>query len=168
MIGHDAPLMEDFATVQNWVFDLDNTLYPSSSDLFPQIRHKMTHYVASLLNISQKEAIGLRHKYYKDYGTTLAGLMHHHHVEPDDFLHYVHDIDYSIIEENINLRHVLMALEGKKYIFTNGSKQHAQTTLQSLGIADLFEVIFDIKMGDYIPKPERSIYEKFLQHTGCH
>jgi len=95
--------------------------------------------------------------------TTLRGLMDCHHIDPDDFLNKVHDIDYSWLQPNPQLKQAIAALTGRKIIFTNGSRRHAENTLAQLGFESLFEDIFDIKDADYIPKPEQAPYEQLLQ-----
>lgn len=159
-------LKNEFSHVQNWVFDLDDTLYPSTSALFPQIRARMGLYVQKLLGVDEAEARALRQLYYREYGTTLAGLMHHHEIDPDDFLKFAHDIDHSIVKPNLHLLSAISMLKGKKFVFTNGSLYHAQRTITSLGLEGVFEDIFDIKMANYIPKPAQETYEKFFSHTG--
>ena len=151
-----------FAHVTEWVFDLDNTLYPHHSNLFSQIDTKMTSYVAELLQLSREDARKLQKELYKDYGTTLNGLMARHNIDPDDFLNKVHDIDYSWVAPNPALGEAIMALPGRKFIFTNGDRGHAERTAGQLGILDHFDDIFDIVAADLTPKPARETYDKFV------
>ncbi|MEJ8476170.1 pyrimidine 5'-nucleotidase [Roseibium algae] len=155
-----------FQGVQAWVFDLDNTLYPAETDLFSQINEQISSYVARLLSIGKKEAQVQQKAYYRQYGTTLRGLMLEHKINPDDFLKHAHDIDYSTVKPNPALGTSISALPGKKYIFTNGDKPHAERTAAALGISDHFEDIFDIVAADLIPKPSRETYDMFLKQTG--
>lgn len=90
-----------------WVFDLDNTLYPAGSNLFAQIDIKLRDYVADWLSIGPDEARILQKEYFMEYGTTLSGMMKHHGVDPDHFLDYVHDIDFSPIKKSPDRKSVV-------------------------------------------------------------
>ncbi|MCJ7995037.1 pyrimidine 5'-nucleotidase [Rhizobium cremeum] len=157
-----APTAGDFAHVRDWVFDLDNTLYPHHIDLFAQIDRNMTAYVSELLQMEPTEAKLLQKKYYYDHGTTLAGLMLHHGVDPNDFLARAHAIDYSALLPDEALGAAIKALPGRKFIFTNGTVAHAEAAARALGILDNFDDIFDIVAADYQPKPAGSTYDKFM------
>ncbi len=157
-----APTAGDFAHVRDWVFDLDNTLYPHHIDLFAQIDRNMTAYVSELLQMEPTEAKLLQKKYYHDHGTTLAGLMLHHGVDPNDFLARAHAIDYSALLPDEALGAAIKALPGRKFIFTNGTVAHAEAAARALGILDNFDDIFDIVAADYQPKPAGSTYDKFM------
>ena len=151
----------DFESVRDWVFDLDNTLYPHHINLFSQIDRNMTAFVSEVLQLEHDEARALQKKYYHEHGTTLAGLMHHHGVKPDDFLERAHAIDYSALLPDEALGQAIKALPGRKFIFTNGTVKHAQAAAGALGILDHFDEIFDIVAADYVPKPAQATYEKF-------
>ena len=155
--------MERFANIDTWVFDLDNTLYPRHCDLFSQIDVLMTGYVSRLTGLKSAEARKLQKDLYRDYGTTLRGLMDTHGVDPHDFLGVVHDIDYSPLPKNPELGEMLTQLPGRKLIYTNGSVEHAQNTLAAMEIQhDLFDSIFDIVASDFEPKPHPEPFDKFL------
>ncbi|MDN2566276.1 pyrimidine 5'-nucleotidase [Aquibium sp. A9E412] len=158
----DKPDAARFAHVREWVFDLDNTLYPHHSNLFAQIDVRMTRYVSELLSLPREEARRLQKALYKEYGTTLRGLMERHAIDPDDFLEKVHDIDYSWIDPDPALGEAIRALPGRKFIFTNGDRGHAERTARQLGILDHFDDIFDIVAAGLQPKPARETYDKFL------
>ena len=151
-----------FAHVTDWVFDLDNTLYPHHSNLFSQIDVKMTAYVSELLQLPRDEARALQKELYREFGTTLNGLMARHGIDPDDFLNKVHDIDYSWVDPNPALGDAIRTLPGRKFIFTNGDRGHAERTARQLGILDHFNDIFDIVAADLTPKPARETYDKFV------
>ena len=155
------PSKADFAHVNEWVFDLDNTLYPHHVDLFAQIDRNMTAYVSGLLGLEHAEARALQKKYYHDHGTTLAGLMHHHGVDPHHFLDAAHAIDYSPVLADPDLADAIRALPGRKFIFTNGTVKHAEAAARALGILDHFEDIFDIVAAEFVPKPANATYDKF-------
>lgn len=155
-----------FTDVTEWVFDLDNTLYPRHCDLFAQIDWKMTDYVADLLKMDKEPARRLQKELYKEYGTTLRGLMERYHIDPHDFLDKVHDIDYSPVEPNPALGELIAALPGRKHIFTNGDVPHAQRTTDQLGISHHFDMVFDIVASDLVPKPDEAPYVKFLASHG--
>src|SRR5690606_13405796 len=161
--GHmtESPDPSRFAHVTDWVFDLDNTLYPHHSNLFAQIDARMTAYVSELLTLSREEARKLQKELYLEYGTTLNGLMKRHGIDPDDFLQKVHDIDYSWLVPDPTLGAAIRQLPGRKFIFTNGDRGHAERAARQLGILEHFDDIFDIVAADLTPKPARSTYEKF-------
>ena len=149
--------------IDTWVFDLDNTLYSADSGIFQQVHKLMGKFIVEHLNVNINEAKNIQRKYYKKHGTTLRGLMDHHGIDPDSFLEEVHKLDYSIVSPNLKLAKNLENLNGKKFIFTNANKKHADIILNKLQITDLFEGIFDIKMANYIPKPEIESYEKLIE-----
>ncbi|MFD2236955.1 pyrimidine 5'-nucleotidase [Aureimonas populi] len=153
---------EDFAHVRDWIFDLDNTLYPRRTNLFAQIDARMTSFVGELLQLDPQEARRVQKAFYRDHGTTLAGLMSVHNVDPDKFLNYVHDIDYSVLLPDPALGEEIKALPGRKFIFTNGDRGHAERTARALGIIDHFEDIFDIVAAGLVPKPAAETYNKFM------
>lgn len=155
-----------FTGVEAWVFDLDNTLYPPSSDLFSQIDVRISDYIARHLGLSAEDARLKQKAFYRDYGTTLRGLMIEHDIEPDAFLEYVHDIDYSPVVPNPALGRAIARLPGKKYIFTNGDRPHAERTAARLGIAEHFDDIFDIVAAGLLPKPNLETYNLFIEKTG--
>ena len=155
------PAPADFAHVTQWVFDLDNTLYPHHANLFAQIDVRMTDYVSALLELPREEARKVQKDFYRDYGTTLNGLMSQYGIDPDDFLQKVHDIDYSWLSPDPALGDAIRALPGKKFIFTNGDRGHAERTARQLGILDHFDEIFDIVAAGLVPKPARETYDKF-------
>ena len=152
-----------FEHVDDWVFDLDNTLYPHASNLFSQIDVKMTSYVSELLKLPRDEARVLQKELYLKYGTTLAGLMERHKIDPDDFLAKVHDIDYSWLAPDPALGSAIKALPGRKFIFTNGDRGHAERAARQLGILDHFDDIFDIVAAGLTPKPAPKTYDRFVE-----
>jgi putative hydrolase of the HAD superfamily len=158
--------MRGFDHIETWVFDLDNTLYPASCRLFDQIDEKIGAFVAARLNVDTIEAHRLQKSFYREYGTTLRGLMEKHQVEPLEFLEFVHDIDHSPVVPDAYLDDVLHRLPGRKLVFTNGSVRHAEKVLDRIGITHHFGDIFDIVHAEYIPKPAIEPYRKFIARTG--
>ena len=156
----DSP--SPFAHIDAWIFDLDNTLYPASCNLFAQIDVRMGAFVSELLDLPRNEARRLQKQYFRDHGTTLNGLMTNHGIDPSDFLDFVHDIDYSPVERDHRLENALDRLPGRKLIFTNGTVKHAEAVLDRLTIADRFDAIYDIVASDYVPKPHPDPYDKLL------
>lgn len=156
-----TPVAADFAHVRDWVFDLDNTLYPHHVNLFAQIDQNMSAFVAELLQLEPDEARALQKRYYHEHGTTLQGLMLNHNIDPNDFLERAHAIDYSALLPHPELGQAIKALPGRKFIFTNGSVPHAEAAARALGILDHFDDIFDIVAADYVPKPAGETYDKF-------
>jgi putative hydrolase of the HAD superfamily len=162
-----TPSPRSLSHVVDWVFDLDNTLYPRECNLFAQIDLLISQYMAELTQLPYDEARALQKQYYRDYGTTLNGLMHKHAVDPDHFLATVHAIDYSPVAAHPALVAAIAALPGRKFILTNGDVGHARSVLSRLGGADqLFEGIFDIRAMSYRPKPLPEAYEAFFAAHG--
>ena len=152
-----------FDRTRVWIFDLDNTLYPADCNLFAQIDQKMGEFVARLLGVSFEQARHLQKTYYKQFGTTLNGLMLVHKIDPKPFLDYVHDIDLAPVKEHPELRAAIDALPGRKLIYTNGSRRHAEQVAGKLGVLDLFEDICDIESSKFVPKPEAAAYNDMLR-----
>lgn len=148
---------------ETWVFDLDNTLYPQRCNLFAQIDRKMGDFISRFLGIDYDEARVIQKRYFKEHGTTLNGLMHHHDMAPKEFLDFVHDIDYSPVLQDDRLDKALEELPGRKIVFTNGTVDHAKATLAQLGIGGHFDAIFDIVASNYIPKPNPEPYAALIK-----
>jgi putative hydrolase of the HAD superfamily len=155
-----------FADIEAWIFDLDNTLYPRSTNLFRQVDERIRAYVGKLLNVDEAEAERIQKNFYREHGTTLRGLMLTHQVNPDEFLEFVHDIDHSVVKPDPKLGAAILRLPGKKYIFTNGSRHHAEKVAERLGFPKHFEDIFDIIAANLVPKPERQPYDRFVSQFG--
>jgi putative hydrolase of the HAD superfamily len=147
---------------KDWVFDLDNTLYPAECDLFSQIDAKMTEFVASYLKIDPVQAKAVQKDFYFRYGTTLNGMMREHNMPASYFLDYVHDLDYTPVLEAPALRAAIKALPGRKIVFTNGSRGHAERTLKALKLDGLFHDLFDIEATNYLPKPRREAFDALI------
>lgn len=153
----------DFRHVEAWIFDLDNTLYPASSDLFAQIDGKMTAFVQDLLGLSRDDARALQKSYYRDHGTTLNGLMRLHGVDPEDFLGFVHDIDLTALAPDPRLSAAIARLPGKRYVFTNGCRNHAARVLARLALDAMFDEVWDIRTTVWRPKPDTQAYRDVLE-----
>lgn len=146
-----------------WVFDLDNTLYPAECDLFAQIDQRMTDFVARFLRLPRDEARATQKRYYAEHGTTLNGLMSMHGMEPDEFLAQVHDIDLSPLPKTPDLADAIAALPGRKFVYTNGSRGHAQRVTEYMGLAEVFDGSFAIEDSAFTPKPNQASYDAFIQ-----
>ncbi|MEM1086477.1 MAG: pyrimidine 5'-nucleotidase [Pseudomonadota bacterium] len=146
-----------------WVFDLDNTLYPAECDLFAEIDQRMTDFVARFLRLERSEARKVQKQYYAEYGTTLNGLMSLHGMDPADFLAHVHEIDLSPLPKTPDLPAAIETLPGRKYVYTNGSRRHAERVMTYMGLAGLFDGTFAIEDSSYTPKPDRIAYRAFLK-----
>ena len=153
-------MKHNFAAIKHWVFDLDNTLYPPAVRLFDQIEARMVQFVMRTLGTSRSEADRLRRVYWQDHGTTLAGLMAHHAVDPDAFMHEVHDIDFAGLEPDPHLADLISGLPGRKIVYTNGSAPYAAEVLRARGLDAAFDAIYGVEHADYTPKPKRSAFEK--------
>ena len=152
-----------FIGVTTWIFDLDNTLYPPHADLWPKVDQKITAYISEFLGVDGLTARAIQKYYYQTHGTTLNGLMKEHGIDPHPFLDFVHDIDRSNLPPDARLAGAIAELPGRKFVFTNGSRRHAEDTMRQLGINHLFEDVFDIVASEFTPKPARRPYERFLE-----
>ena len=151
--------MKNLNEIECWIFDLDNTLYPASVDLFGQINIKMSDYIMNLLDVDKVAADKMRAAYWKKYGTSLAGLMQNYKIDPDDFLTTVHDINFSVLQKDPNLLDALNNLPGKKLVYTNGTAPYAREVLKHRGLLDIFDEIYGIEDATYIPKPFPEAFE---------
>lgn len=159
-----APAMlPALAHVRNWVFDLDNTLYPATSDLFGQVDARMTAFVGDLLGVEADEARRIQKQHFHEHGTTLSGLMRTHGVDPHAFLAYVHDIRMEVLAEDKRLVRLIAALPGRKLVFTNGDEPYARRVLDRLGLGGSFERIHDIHACAYQPKPHAAAYRSMTE-----
>jgi len=154
--------MDSLKKIKYWIFDLDNTLYPSSTNLFSKIDKLMATFIIDKLNVTHQEAMQMKNDYFRKHGTTLNGLIKNHKIDPHDFLEFVHNIDYSFLKKNTKLNDQIKCLPGEKIIFTNGSKKHAERVIETLEIEKNQFSIFDIVDSDFIPKPEKKPYEKLI------
>jgi putative hydrolase of the HAD superfamily len=155
-----------FAHIDDWIFDLDNTLYPASTRLFDLIDARMTAYVARVLAVDPAEAHRVQKDYFRDHGTTLAGMMKHHGVDPHDFLTDVHAIDLDRVTRNDKLGKGLARLPGRKFVFTNGDDDYAGRVLKAIGIDDHFHGLIDIHACNYLPKPDAHGYCLLVKRFG--
>ncbi|WP_194953249.1 pyrimidine 5'-nucleotidase [Sphingopyxis solisilvae] len=149
-----------------WIFDLDNTLYSPDARLFDLIDERMGAFIMRLLGCDAAQARRVQKQYFHDHGTTMAGLMRHHSVDPEDFLVDVHDIALDRIAIDARLRDALTRLPGRRLVFTNADADYAARVLDARGIADLFDGICDIRITRYTPKPEAAAYEMMIAHLG--
>ena len=159
-------MLPELAHVKNWIFDLDNTLYPASADLFGLIDQRMTEFIRDLLGLDWAEARALQKDYFHNHGTTLSGLMTEHEVDPHRFLAYVHDIEMDVLTEDRRLVEAIARLPGRKLIFTNGDEPYARRVLAKLGLSESFEAIHDIHACAYQPKPNPAAYERMADAFG--
>lgn len=154
-----------FEHVTTWIFDLDNTLYDPSARLFSQIETRMTAYVMRELRVDEAEANRLRNHYWRTHGTTLAGLMAEHGIEPVPYLHDVHDIDMTVLSPNPALAAMIRALPGRKIIHTNGDSLYASRVLAQLQL-EVFDAIFGVEEVDFHPKPDPRAYAAVIRAQG--
>ncbi len=155
-----------FSGIRTWIFDLDNTLYPPSVRLFDQIEVRMTEWVMNTLNVGHAEADRLRKHYWRQYGTTLAGLMQENGMEPGPFLFHVHDIDFSVLPQDQALAKGIAALPGRRIIYTNGTKPYAEHVIAARGLDGLFDAIYGVEEAGFRPKPNREAFETIFEADG--
>ncbi|GAB5388001.1 MAG: pyrimidine 5'-nucleotidase [Alphaproteobacteria bacterium] len=152
--------------VKLWIFDLDNTLYSDESGIGRQMGDNMTRFVANTLDMPMDQAKQARKDFFRRYGTTMRGLMEEHGTDPHHFMDYVHDVDTSRLTVDAQLQSALAALPGRRVIYTNASAKHAENICDTLGIADLFEHVFDIAAAEFAPKPDMRPYQTLLSKLG--
>ena len=150
------------ADTEVWLFELDNTLYPAASNLFPLIERRMSAFIADRFGLSPDEARRRQKRFFREHGTTLRGLMVEHAVNPEDFLDFVHAIDLSALTASAALDRALGRLPGRKLVFTNASRRHAEAVLARLEVAQHFEAIYDIADAGFLPKPDQRAYQGLL------
>ncbi len=149
-----------------WIFDLDNTLYPPGSGIFDHVGARMTDYVAARLGLSHTAAEHLRDHYWRLYGTTLAGLIHEHGMEPMDYLRAVHDVPLDTLHPDPALRGAIAALPGRRIVYTNGSAEYAGRVLGARGLAGLFDAVYGVEDAGFAPKPARAAFEAIAARDG--
>ena len=152
-----------FSHVTEWVFDMDHTLYPPHNKLFDQIEILMADYFVKVTGLQKPQADQLRQTYWNKYGASLTGLMHHHDVDPADFLRDVHDIDFSVLDPDHTLNDMLRDLPGRKIIYTNAPSDYAAKTLDRLHLSDMFDAVYVLEDADLIPKPNQQAYDIILE-----
>ena len=148
---------------QNWIFDLDNTMYDINLGLFKKISNRITDFIMSKYSLDIDQAKKIQKEYYLKYGLTLRGLIVEKKLEPEEFLDYVHDVEHPELKKNDQLISKIRILEGKKIIFTNATSSHAKKILKILELEHDFDQIIDIKDLEYIPKPDKRSYKKLLE-----
>lgn len=156
----------DLRHIRSWIFDLDDTLYPPESQFMRLIQQRINDYVVRTSGLPADEAMVVQKGYLHDYGTSLAGLMAHHEIDPHDFLAEVHDVPLDVLTPDPGLRAALERLEGPRIVFTNGSTAHARRVIERLELADLFDGLFSLEDGDLIPKPDPRTFARMAGRFG--
>ncbi len=157
---------ERFAHVETWVFDLDNTLYPPAMALFDQVNARITSVVMRVTGADEAEADRLRHEWWRDHGTTLAGLMLHHGLQPEAYLEEVHEIDFTVLAPDEGLAGRIGALPGRRIVYTNGSAPYAARVLEARGLTGLFDAVYGVEHAGYRPKPLREAFDMVFGADG--
>jgi putative hydrolase of the HAD superfamily len=155
-----------FAHVREWIFDLDNCLYPASSALFELIDERMGAYIQRLLDCDPDEARRVQKAHFHEHGTTLAGLMKEHGIDPHDFLADVHDVALDRVQCDERLAQLLPRLPGRRFVFTNGDAPYARRVLDAIGISEHFDDLHDIHASSYRPKPDPHGYALLCERFG--
>jgi putative hydrolase of the HAD superfamily len=166
--GEGPTFVTGMPDIDTWIFDLDDTLYPRSSGLHERMVMCVISLIQQRVGLDVHEAKALHLKYYELYGTSMVGLFRHHDISPRCFLDSIHDVDLSCIGEAAQLKRSLAALPGRRIVFTNGSRRHAERILDHLGFADLFPEICDIESCEFVGKPSRKAYDTLLSRQGIH
>ena len=158
--------MIDLSHVSAWVFDMDDTLYPRDQGLMPLVQARINAYVVEAVGLDPDSAGVLQRQFLDEHGTTLAGLMANYTIEPEHFLHDVHDVPMDGLEPNPVLQEQLLRLPGRRFVFTNGAREYAGRVLKRLGVTDCFDGVFAIEDADLTPKPAPSTYRRMIQNFG--
>jgi putative hydrolase of the HAD superfamily len=154
------------AHINSWIFDLDNTLYPASAQLFSQIDRNMGAYIQDLLGVDAAEAYRVQKGFFHSHGMTLPGLMAHHGVDPHEFLAFVHDVDVDVVPPHPELAELIGLLPGRKFVFTNADAPYAERVLARLGLSESFDALHDIHALGYVPKPHAKAYTHLCETHG--
>ncbi|MEO6462422.1 MAG: pyrimidine 5'-nucleotidase [Candidatus Eisenbacteria bacterium] len=156
------------ADPEHWLIDLDDTLYPAESGLFPHVSRRITARIATLLQLTEDEARVVQKRLWRTYGTSLRGLIVEHGIDPEPFLADVHHVPIeSILAPDPALRDALSVLPGTLHVFTNASAEYARRVLARLGVDDLFRSVFDIRHAEFLPKPDPHPYRRALDALAC-
>lgn len=155
-----------FSHVTTWVFDLDQTLYPPEARLFDLIEARMVDWVMRAIKVDRAEANHLRQHYWQTYGTTLAGLMREHGVDPGPYLTEVHDIPMDRLTPDPLLAQAIRVLPGRRIVYTNGCAPYAERVLEARGLSGLFDAVYGVEHADFLPKPEAAAYDKVFGIDG--
>ena len=155
--------MRELNKIKCWIFDLDNTLYSGQTKVFDQVDKKMSSFISNKLNVSLEEAKKIQKEYFHKYSTTLSGMMKNHKIDAMEFLDFVHDVNLDFLGKNKDLEKEIAKIAGKKIIFTNGSRAHAENVTKRIGINKLFDGIFDIVESNFIPKPSIEAYKILIE-----
>lgn len=156
-------MQPEFSHVEHWIFDLDHTLYSPKARLFDQIEVLMTDYVQHVLNVDQDHADHLRKHYWKTYGTTLAGLMAEHDIDPEPYMDYVHDINLDCLTPDLELSNLIKDLNGEAVVYTNGSRTHAKRVTDARGLEKCFAELYGAEHANYIPKPRQEAFAAIVE-----
>ena len=156
--------MKELKKIKYWLFDLDNTLYSGDTKVFDQVDKKMSKFISEKLKVSEEEAKKIQKNYFHEYNTTLYGMIKNHDIDANEFLEFVHDVNLDFLKKDEFLGNQINKLNGKKIIFTNGSKAHAANVTGKIGIDKLFDGVFDIVDSDFYPKPSMEPYKKIIEN----
>ena len=156
--------MRELKNIKYWLFDLDNTLYSGDTKVFDQVDKKMSKFISEKLKVTEEEAKKIQKNYFHEYNTTLNGMIKNHDIDANEFLEFVHDVNLDFLKKDEFLGNQINKLNGKKIIFTNGSKAHAANVTGKIGIDKLFDGVFDIVDSDFYPKPSIEPYKKIIEN----
>lgn len=161
-------MLPALAHVDTWIFDLDQTLYPHEANIMSQVEAKMAAFMVRETGLPPEEAAVLRDKYLHEHGTTLAGLVAYHRIDPYVFLNEVHDVSLDTLAPDPDLNGMIAALPGRKLVFTNSDERHVIRLLAHMGMADLFHGVFHLEHANWIPKPALATFERMMTVHAVH
>jgi putative hydrolase of the HAD superfamily len=155
-----------FAEIENWIFDLDDTLYAMSPELATMFDRRMRTFIAREMGLSEDKASEVQHDLFRRHGATARGLMIEHGISADDFLDYVHDVDHRSVAPDPALAATIAALPGRRYVLTNSPMSHAERVIAQLGVDGHFADIFDFSRSGHHAKPSPLVYQRLIDETG--
>jgi pyrimidine 5'-nucleotidase len=149
------------------LFDLDDTLYPSTNGLWQALRDRIELYMIEIMQLPVETVPELRKQLFLKHGTTLRGLEEVYHIDQQEFLDFVHNVPLkNYLAPNQQLRQILESYSQRKVIFTNADTNHANRVISALGLEGCFDQIVDIRDIHPYCKPQPEAFEMALQLIG--
>ena len=148
-------------------FDLDGTFYEDQSGVWDLMAARIEQFMREEVGIPLRQIPSLRQQYFETYGTSLRGLHIDYNVDPEAYLHYVHDVPIEAhLLPNRSLDGLLTRLPQRKWIFTNASEEHARRVIAALDLGPHFVGFWDIQRMGYRSKPDPAVYTELLEAAG--
>jgi putative hydrolase of the HAD superfamily len=154
-------------SLKTMFLDLDDTLYPPSTGIWSAIGVRIDLYMVERLHLPVEQVPALRRQLFRQYGTTLRGLVVTMNIDPVDYLDFVHDVPVErMLQPDARLREILSGLLPRKVILTNANCKHAGRVLDALKVKDCVDQIIDILDVTPYCKPQAGAFECALRLAG--